>query len=226
MIGRRPRMFDLDDIIRVGRELGMRRLSMNAVAAELGVSSTALYRAVDGRWGLERMVGESLLSDLELHDDPDHDVEQHLLTFGLQLWDFIVRHPGLGVYMQTLFPRGDGGRLLMTHQTYALGRFGYAPDVAMALSCVIAGISINYAVAEDSRREDADELEVQRQEATAQLDTDEHLGEAHREIPEIEHARFVKLVLAATIRGALAAAPPGRPLDQVVADLEAAGVGI
>ncbi len=125
-------MFDLDDIIRVGRELGMRRLSMNAVAAELGVSSTALYRAVDGRWGgLERMVGESLLSDLELHDDPDHDVEQHLLSFGLQLWDFIVRHPGgLGVYMQTLFPpRGDGGRLLMTHQTYALGRFGYAPPM-------------------------------------------------------------------------------------------------
>ena len=219
-------MFDIDDIIRVGRELGMRRLSMNAVAAELGVSSTALYRAVDGRWGLERLVGESLLGDLKLHDDPDHNAEQHLLSFGLQMWDFIVRHPGLGVYMQTLFPRGDGGRLLMAHETNVLGRFGYTPDVAMALSCVIAGISINYAVAEDSRREDADELEVQRQEATAQLDTDEHLGEAHREIPEIEHARFVRLVLAATVRGALSAAPPGRPLDRVVADLEAAGLGI
>ena len=131
-----------------------------AVAAELGVSSTALYRAVDGRWGLERLVGESLLGDLKLHDDPDHDIEQHLLSFGLQMWHFIVRHPGLGVYMQTLFPRGEAGRLLMAHQIEALSKRGYSPDVAIALSSVIAGVSINYAVAEDSQREHAEELDV------------------------------------------------------------------
>src|SRR5690606_19511270 len=108
--------FEVDDIIRVGRSLGMRRLSMNAVASELGVSSTALYRAVDGRWGLERLVGESLLGDLKLHDDPEHDIEAHLLSFGMQMWTFVTRYPGLGVYLQTLFPRGDGGKALMTHQ--------------------------------------------------------------------------------------------------------------
>lgn len=223
-------MFEIDDIIRVGRELGMRRLSMNAVAAELGVSSTALYRAVDGRWGgLERLVGgESVLGDLTLRDDPDHNVEQHLLSFGLQMWNFIVRHPGLGVYMQTLFPRGDAGRLLMAHQIEALSRRGYTPpDVAIALSSVIAGVAINYAVAEDSQLERGDSLEEQRREVTDQLSTDENLGEVHRDLPQVEHAQYVRLVLTATIRGVLSAAPPpGRPLDQVIADLAAAGVGV
>ncbi|MGW0018052.1 TetR/AcrR family transcriptional regulator [Rhodococcus sp. NPDC003382] len=226
MIGRRPRMFEVDDIIRAGRKLGMRRLSMNAVAAELGVSSTALYRAVDGRWGLERLVGESLLGDLKLHDDPDHDIEQHLLSFGLQMWNFIVRHPGLGVYMQTLFPRGEAGRLLMAHQIEALSKRGYSPDVAIALSSVIAGVSINYAVAEDSQREHAEELDVQRQEITEQLKTDEDLAEAHRDLPSVEHTQFVRLVLAAMVRGVVSVAPPGRPLDQVMAELAAIGMGV
>ncbi len=219
-------MFEVDDIIRVGRSLGMRRLSMNAVAAELGVSSTALYRAVDGRWGLERLVGESLLGDLKLHDDPDHDIEQHLLSFGLQMWHFIVRHPGLGVYMQTLFPRGEAGRLLMAHQIEALSKRGYSPDVAIALSSVIAGVSINYAVAEDSQREHAEELDAQREKITEQLKTDEDLAEAHRDLPSVEHTQFVRLVLAAMVRGVVSVAPPGRPLDEVMAELAAIGMGV
>ncbi|WP_229568323.1 MULTISPECIES: TetR family transcriptional regulator [Rhodococcus] len=34
----------------------MQQLSLNAVASRLGVSAAALYRHVDGRWGLERLV--------------------------------------------------------------------------------------------------------------------------------------------------------------------------
>ncbi|MDT5219327.1 MAG: hypothetical protein QOF15_1432, partial [Mycobacterium sp.] len=77
--GGRPRLISLDDVLRVGRELGMRRLSVNAVAAQLGVSATALYRHVESRWALERLVGESLLAELELFDDADDDTEQQLL---------------------------------------------------------------------------------------------------------------------------------------------------
>ena len=73
--GGRPRLIAVDDVLRVGRELGMRRLSVNAVAAQLGVSATALYRHVESRWALERLVGESLLAELELSDDPDDDIE-------------------------------------------------------------------------------------------------------------------------------------------------------
>ncbi len=91
---------------------------------------------------------------------------------------------------------------------------------------MIAGVAINYAVAEDSQLERGDSLEEQRREVTDQLSTDENLGEVHRDLPQVEHAQYVRLVLTATIRGVLSAAPPpGRPLDQVIADLAAAGVG-
>ena len=40
-LGRRARKIDLDDIVRVGRALGMQQLSLNAVASRLGVSAAA-----------------------------------------------------------------------------------------------------------------------------------------------------------------------------------------
>lgn len=100
----RPRQIDIDDIVRAGRELGMHRLSLNAVAARLEVTPAALYRHVDGRWGLERLVGESLLADPRLRDDPGHDTARHLLSFGLRLRAFVLERPGLAAYLQTLFP--------------------------------------------------------------------------------------------------------------------------
>ncbi|TCN49841.1 hypothetical protein EV641_114124 [Rhodococcus sp. SMB37] len=223
---KRMRRIDVDDIVRVGRELGMRHLSLSAVAAELGVSTTALYRHVDGRWGLERVVGESLLDDLVLHDNPEHDPTRHLLSFGMQLRAFVLAHPGLGTYMQTLFPRGEAGRRLMTHEVVALGRRGYAPDVAIALSSAVAGNSINYSVAEDNQNARSDGLEDQRRDVTNQLAVDADLGETHRELPNFEHGEYVKLVLTATIRGLVSVAPPGRPLEQVIADLATTGMGI
>jgi AcrR family transcriptional regulator len=102
--GGRPPLIAVDDVVRVGRELGMQRLSINAIAQRLGVSATALYRHVESRWALERLVGESLLAELELRDDPMADTEPHLLSFGLQLRDFTAGRPGLAAYLQVLFP--------------------------------------------------------------------------------------------------------------------------
>ncbi|MGU3584045.1 TetR/AcrR family transcriptional regulator [Rhodococcus sp. C26F] len=224
-LGRRARKIDLDDIVRVGRALGMQQLSLNAVASRLGVSAAALYRHVDGRWGLERLVGESILGDLVLHHDPHHTVERHLLSFGLQLRAFVLDHPGLGTYMQTLFPRGDAGRRLMADEIAALCRAGYNPDVAVSVASVVAGSTINTTVAEETQRLRVEGLDEQRRDINEQLDTDDRLAEAHRELPAVDAGEFSKLVLATTIRGLVAVAPLGRPLEEVVADLAATGLG-
>ena len=129
--GGRPPVIALEDVVRAGRDLGMRRLSVNAVAAQLGVSATALYRHVESRWELERLVGESLLAELELRDEPGADVETHLLSFGLQLWDFAVEHPGLASYLLVLFPRGEAGAQLLASEVGTLSRRGFSPDAAM-----------------------------------------------------------------------------------------------
>lgn len=218
-VGGRPRQIELSDIVRVGRELGMRDLSLNAVAARLKVSAAALYRHVDGRWGLERLVGEEVLADLDLVDDPAQDADGQLLGFGLQLYRFAVGHPGLPTYLQTLFPRGTGGERLMTDQVAALAPRGYAPDAAIVISGAVASMAIGYAAATEAQREHADGLAEQQQEALTRLHEHAELGVAHRDLPQIDMEDYVRLVLTAAIRGLVAVAPPGRPVDEVLADL-------
>lgn len=226
--GGRPALIAVDDVVRVGRELGMQRLSVNAVALGLGVSATALYRHVEGRWELERLVGESLLAELELRDDPTADTEQHLLSFGLQLRDFTAGHPGLASYLQVLFPRGDAGARLLATEVRALSRRGYPADAAMMLSSAVATLAISLAAREESNAnatggDQAPGFAVERDAAADRLAGDAQLGAAHAGLPQLSSSEFVRLLLAASIRGLVAAIPPGRPIGEVVAELSATG---
>lgn len=222
-IGGRPRRIASDDIVRAGRGLGLTQLSMNAVADHLGVSSTALYRHVDGRWGLERLVGESILADIRLVDDPAQDTTEHLIRFGLQLRSALLDNPGLAAYVQTLFPRGEGGRRLLMAEVEALGHRGYPPDAAIVLSSAVASIAIGYAAGEDLQRQRADGWTAQERQAEAELRTDAALGEAHRLLPSFDADEYVRLWLGAAVRGFVDAAPPGRSAQQIWAALRAAG---
>lgn len=226
--GGRPALIAVDDIVRVGRELGMRRLSVTAVAAQLGVSATALYRHVENRWALENLVGESLLAELDLVEKPDDGVEQHLLSFGLQLWQFTVEHPGLASYFQVLFPRGDTGMRLLVAEVDALGRRGYAHDAAIVLASAVATLAISLAAREESNAsttggDQADRFAAERDAASRRLAADAHLGEAHVALPELSSAQYVRLLLAASVRGLVGEIPPGRPIKEVVADHSAVG---
>jgi AcrR family transcriptional regulator len=226
--GGRPPLIALDDVIRVGRELGMQRLSINAVAARLGVSATALYRHVEGRWELERLVGESMLAELELPDDPTADTELHLLSFGLQLWDFTAEHPGLASYLQVLFPRGDAGAQLLATEVEALSRRGYSADAAMVLSSAVATLAISLAAREESNAnatggDQASGFAVERDAVADRLAVHAQLGAAHVGLPQVSSSDFVRLLLAASIRGLVAVMPPGRRISEVVAELTAAG---
>ncbi|WP_306369088.1 TetR/AcrR family transcriptional regulator [Nocardiopsis sp. CC223A] len=219
--GGRPATIDVGDIIAAGRELGMRDLSLSAVAARLGVTPAALYRHVDGRWGLEQLVGESLLADLELIDDPEEDVEAHLVGFSAQLRHFTLEHPGLADYLQTVFPRGTSGAALLMSEVAALERRGHDSAAALVLANATAALTIGLAAAEDHRSA-ADYPEGRRrQEETAERIVAEHpaLGAAYAQIPYVTGEVFAHLLLTAAIGGLVAAAPVGRPVDEVIAEL-------
>lgn len=199
----------------------MARLSVAAVAADLGVSTTALYRHVRGRWELERLVGESVLAELELRDDPTRDTDAHLLSFGGQLRTFVLAHHGLAAYLQALFPRGDAGKHLLAGEVAALERRGYATDVAIVLSGAVATLAIASAVTEERAAEAAASsgYDAERDAVVAQLAADGRLGAAHAALPQVTPGAFARLVLTAAIRGLVAVAPPGRPVADVVAEL-------
>lgn len=226
--GGRPPLIAVEDVVRAGRELGMQRLSVNAVAARLGVSATALYRHVDGRWELERLVGESVLAELELRDDPTADTGAHLLSFGLQLRNFTAAHPGLASYLQVLFPRGEAGARLLATEVEALSRRGYSADAAMVLGSAVATLAISLAAREENNAhatagDQAGGFAEERDAAAARLAGDAQLGAAHAGLRQVSDVEFVRLLLAASIRGLVAAIPPGRPIDDVMAELGAAG---
>jgi AcrR family transcriptional regulator len=225
--GGRPPLITLDDVVAIGRDLGMRRLSINAVAARLGVTATALYRYVASRWELERLVGESLLAELDLRDDPDADAEQHLLSFAVQLQDFCAEHPGLASYLQVLFPRGYAGRQLVAAELEALSRRGYSGDAAVLLASAVATLVISLAAREESTAgatggEHASEFVAQRDAVDDRMTADPQLGAAHVAATQLSNAEFVRLLLAASIRGLVAEIPPGRQIGEVVAVLSAA----
>jgi len=225
-VGGRPRQIEESDIVRAGRTLGMRRLSLKAVAAELGVSATALYRHVDNRWGLERLVGESLLAELRLADEPAHDLVQHLLSLGMQLRRHVLANPGLASYLQVLFPRGEAGRRLLADAVAALERRGYAPEAAVVVCSAVASLSIGYAAAEDLQAERADAIESVRQDVMDDILADERLARAHTRLPEVDSETYARLILTAAIRGLVEVGPPGRPVAQIIAELNEAGEGV
>jgi len=102
-------------------------------------------------------------------------------------------------------------------------RRGYALDAAIVLTAAVAAVAIGYAAAAEAQRENADGLEEQRRGAEAALLADARLGEAHRGLPQIDENEYVRLWLAAAVRGFVEVAPPGRPVVEIRAALQAAG---
>jgi AcrR family transcriptional regulator len=220
-IGGRPRQIEVDDIVAAGRDIGLRDISLGAVAARLGVSATALYRHVHNRWGLEQLVGESLLSDLQLPDDPNHDVPTQLLSFGIGLFDFVVDHPGLVNYVQTLFPRGEGGRRLLAEQTAAIERRGYSTDAAIVLSSAVATQALGHAAAEEAQRTATEGWDERREEAIEGMRDVDRLYRAHHRLPQLSVSHYARLMLAVTVRAIVDIVPPGTDVDDVFDDLHA-----
>lgn len=218
---RRPVALHVDDIVRVGRELGMSRLSVSAVAAELGVSAPALYRHIEGRWELERLVGESLLADLQLLDDPADDLPTHLLSFALQLRAFTLQWPGLAAYLQALFPRGESGRQLLTSEVQMLVARGYSRAAAITMSGAVASLTIGFIVAEERPTAAGDpegyEREVGR--VVTGLLQDPFLGPAHTELPVVSPEDYTRALLKAAISGLVTTFPPGSSVPTVLNEL-------
>ncbi|MFF4988396.1 TetR/AcrR family transcriptional regulator [Streptosporangium saharense] len=221
-VGGRPGQITVRDIERAGRAIGLEGLTVQGVATALGVTPTALYRHVDGKFGLENLVGESLLAELAIVDRPEHDAAEHLLSFADQLRDFVLEHPGMSSYLQVLFPRGRSGAALLEGEITSLARRGYEPDAAAVVCGTVALLAISLAAAEESQRRGiASSPGFQDQLSASQrlLRTEGVLAAAHADLPEIGNDAYFRLVIHACLHGILTTAPPGRTVNEITASL-------
>ena len=139
-----------------------------------------------------------------------------------------AEHPGLASYLQVLFPRGDAGARLLAAEVEALNRRGYSAETAMVLGSAVATLAISLAAREENNASvTGGDQEVgfalERDAVADRLAGDAQLGAAHVGLPQVSSSEFVRLLLAASIRGLVAVIPPGRPIGEVVAELTAAG---
>jgi AcrR family transcriptional regulator len=218
--GGRQAQIGLADIEREGVRIGLANLTVNGVAGALGVTPAALYRHVDGKLGLESLVGEAVLDELHLADNPAHDLDTHLLSFARQLRSFVLDRPGLAAYMQGLFPRGRAGIRLQREAIEALGRRGYGAAAAVMVSGTVAALAINLVAAEE-RHQPYENGPYQREleKVYALLAADEVLATVHAELPHISRSDYFGMVMTACIRGLTTAAPPDRSVADVLSDL-------
>ncbi|MFG1947192.1 TetR/AcrR family transcriptional regulator C-terminal domain-containing protein [Nonomuraea sp. NPDC048826] len=213
--GGRTATFALGDIVAAGVRIGLAELTVQKVADALGVTTAAVYRHVPSRSALENLVGEAILAELTLADDPAHSTAEHLVSFGAQLRRFVLAHPGSADYFQRLFPRGASGVRLLETQVAALGRRGYDPAAATVLSSAIATISLGLVVAEESRTAHGRDEPGGAGEALAAMTGSPVLREALAGIPDHTADDYFVLLLTAAADGLAAHLPPGRPVGSL-----------
>ncbi|MFI6535261.1 TetR/AcrR family transcriptional regulator [Nonomuraea sp. NPDC050547] len=220
--GGRTATFSHEDVVAAGVRIGLHELTVQAVAEALGVTPTAVYRHVPSRAALETLVGEAILNELTLHDDPERPTAAHLVAFGRQLRRFTLAHPGTAQYLQRLFPRGPSGVRLLETQIRALAGRGYAPAAATVLSSAVATVTIGIVAAEQAQdaqaRLDPPGTEENTREALAAMAGSPLVRAASLGIPAHTADDYFELVLTSLAEGLVAKLPPGRD----VADLAAA----
>ncbi|AKC37410.1 TetR family transcriptional regulator [Mycolicibacterium phlei] len=217
----RPVVFTRADIVAAGCKIGLQGLRISAVAAALGVSAAALYRHIDGRWELERLVGEELLSRLRIADNPEHDTTEHLVSFAVALRAFVTAHPGLASYMLVLFPRGESSAQLIRDQVDALGRRGYPVEVAVTIAGCVARVALSLVAADEQRSaaNDGADFLAENEKAHDVLTAQGAIGPAYERRWMLTDDEYFAMLIATAVRGFVAAAPPGAPVDEVMAAL-------
>ncbi|MFZ6026599.1 MAG: TetR family transcriptional regulator [Chloroflexota bacterium] len=88
-------------------EQGMGGLSMRKLAARLGVEAMSLYNHVKDKRDLLNGMADLVLSQIEL-PDPLQAWERRLETIAIQLYEALMRYPGLAMFLVTeqSLPRG------------------------------------------------------------------------------------------------------------------------
>ena len=127
-----------------GAAIGLRELSMKAVADALGVSPQALYRHVRDREALEVLVGEHLTASFELPDDVGQPWTDYLVELGHRLREALTPHPGLGTYLRRLGPASAGTLRIIDRCDRVLVSRGLRPVDALMAGGTVANFTIAY----------------------------------------------------------------------------------
>lgn len=113
----RPSTIRLDEIVAAAGEIGLRDVSMSAVARRLGVTTAALYGHVDGLDDLRDRVATAIVDTFEI-PDPGTDLDGVAIRFATRLRRMVVAHPGLAEHLMHSTPTAGYDQYKLMHREF------------------------------------------------------------------------------------------------------------
>lgn len=127
----RPRSIDRDKILAAANRIGVERLTMRAIAAELGVTTQALYNHIGGRRELVLL----LANDYDHCFDHDPIALVHwqpwLSAFARALADHLAGQPGLAGSVSTRGPTSSAALRFVDLTIQKMTAEGFEPAAAL-----------------------------------------------------------------------------------------------
>lgn len=98
----RPPTITRERLADAGIAMGLPKMTVVGVAAQLGVSHMAIYKHVSGLEELKKLVAEEIFFRWNLPSIPNggRDVlEDYLTSFSTSIWKLVDEHPGIAPYL-------------------------------------------------------------------------------------------------------------------------------
>ena len=129
--------------LRLIRSAGVGNVTLRALAADLGVSPTALYRHVRDKDDLLRLAAEAVLAEVEIPHDDEGDWAERFSLLARRTRAELKLYPGLGTYMTdntVLFPSPSTIRLAEASLGFLL-EGGFEPASAALAQLTVRGFA-------------------------------------------------------------------------------------
>ncbi|MEZ5232208.1 MAG: TetR/AcrR family transcriptional regulator C-terminal domain-containing protein [Acidimicrobiales bacterium] len=128
----RPRSIDREKIVAAAHRLGLEKLTMRAVAAELGVTTQALYNHIGGRRELLVLLANDYSELFELDLDEETATWRGWLTeFARSLRTHLRTHSGLAASVVTQGPATPAALRFVERTVAKLGEGGFTVPEAL-----------------------------------------------------------------------------------------------
>jgi AcrR family transcriptional regulator len=98
----RPRVLSDEALVEAGRRLTLPRVTVRAIADEIGVSEMSVYRRVGNVDALRRLVADGIVRDADFAPADHPDPEDALVDLSMRLRDYVRDNPGIGDHLANL----------------------------------------------------------------------------------------------------------------------------
>lgn len=128
----RPRSIDRDKIVAAAHRLGLEKLTMRAIATELGVTTQALYNHIGGRRELLMLLANDYREVFQLDlDEAAATWRTWLSEFALSLREHLRTHSGLAASVLTRGPETPAALQFVERTVAKLHEAGFATPHAL-----------------------------------------------------------------------------------------------